>query len=149
MQNYNITGMSCAACSARVEKVVSKLPGVSSCAVSLLTNSMTVEGTASSSDIIAAVEGAGYGASLRGAENKGSRSSSVAEYEEMLTDKETPKLKRRRRNAAGQKTEESAGAGTKESESTDSTVETPQPKRKRGRPKKEDKQEIKAFDEFA
>ena len=95
MQNYNVTGMSCAACSARVEKVVSKLPGVSSCAVSLLTNSMTVEGTASSSDIIAAVEGAGYGASLRGAENKGSRSSSVAEYEEMLTDKETPKLRRR------------------------------------------------------
>ena len=68
MQNYNVTGMSCAACSARVEKVVSKVPGVTSCTVSLLTNSMSVDGTASEKDIIAAVEGAGYGASLRGAE---------------------------------------------------------------------------------
>ncbi|MBQ4469113.1 MAG: heavy-metal-associated domain-containing protein, partial [Synergistaceae bacterium] len=63
-EHYNITGMSCAACSARVERVVKKLPGVTSCAVSLLTNSMTVEGTAKSSDIIAAVEKAGYGAAL-------------------------------------------------------------------------------------
>ena len=61
---YSVTGMSCAACSARVERVVKKVPGVTSCAVSLLTNSMSVEGTAKVSDIIAAVEKAGYGASL-------------------------------------------------------------------------------------
>ena len=66
MEQYNVTGMSCAACSARVEKAVSKVPGVNSCSVSLLTNSMGVEGTASSSEIIAAVEAAGYGASLKG-----------------------------------------------------------------------------------
>ena len=94
MQNYNVTGMSCAACSARVEKVVSKVPGVTSCTVSLLTNSMSVDGTASEKDIIAAVEGAGYGASLRGAE-KARGSSSVSEYEDMLRDTETPKLRRR------------------------------------------------------
>ena len=94
MQNYNVTGMSCAACSARVEKVVSGLPGVTSCSVSLLTNSMSVEGTASEKDIIAAVEGAGYGASLRG-EKKKTGNSSVSEYEDMLKDTETPKLKRR------------------------------------------------------
>ena len=89
MQNYNVTGMSCAACSARVEKVVSKVPGVTSCAVSLLTNSMSVDGSASENDIIAAVESAGYGASLRGAE-KSAGTSSVSQYEDMLTDKETP-----------------------------------------------------------
>ena len=94
MQNYNVTGMSCAACSARVEKVVSKVPGVTSCAVSLLTNSMSVDGSASENDIIAAVESAGYGASLRGAE-KSAGTSSVSQYEDMLTDKETPRLKRR------------------------------------------------------
>ena len=68
MQQYSITGMSCAACSARVENAVSKLPGVTSCAVSLLTNSMGVEGTATPQEIIAAVEGAGYGATLKGGE---------------------------------------------------------------------------------
>ena len=63
MEQYNVTGMSCAACSARVEKAVSKVPGVASCSVSLLTNSMGVEGTASSAEIIKAVQDAGYGAS--------------------------------------------------------------------------------------
>ena len=63
MEQYNVTGMSCAACQTRVEKAVSKVPGVTSCAVSLLTNSMGVEGTASPAEIIAAVENAGYGAS--------------------------------------------------------------------------------------
>ncbi len=94
MQQYSITGMSCAACSARVEKAVSKLPGVTSCAVSLLTNSMGVEGSASPAEIISAVEGAGYGAKLK---DGGSRaaSSSISEAEEALADKETPKLKRR------------------------------------------------------
>ena len=67
MEQYNVTGMSCAACSTRVEKAVSKVPGVTSCSVSLLTNSMGVEGTASAHDIINAVEQAGYGASLKGA----------------------------------------------------------------------------------
>ena len=67
MEQYNVTGMSCAACSARVEKAVSKVPGVTSCSVSLLTNSMGVEGTASSDEIIRAVQDAGYGASLKGA----------------------------------------------------------------------------------
>ena len=62
MQQFNITGMSCAACSARVEKAVSKLEGVTSCSVNLLTNSMTAEGTASDEEIIAAVTAAGYGA---------------------------------------------------------------------------------------
>ena len=66
MEQYNVTGMSCAACSARVEKAVSKVEGVTSCSVSLLTNSMGVEGNASSSDIIKAVTEAGYGASLKG-----------------------------------------------------------------------------------
>ena len=66
MQQYNVTGMTCAACSNRVEKAVSSVPGVTSCAVSLLTNSMGVEGTASSRDIIAAVGKPGYGASLKG-----------------------------------------------------------------------------------
>ena len=63
MEQYNVTGMSCAACSARVEKAVSNVPGVTTCSVSLLTNSMGVEGTASQADIIAAVEQAGYHAS--------------------------------------------------------------------------------------
>ena len=66
MEQYNVTGMSCAACQTRVEKAVSKVPGVTSCAVSLLTNSMGVEGTASPAEIIAAVENAGYGASKKG-----------------------------------------------------------------------------------
>ena len=68
MEQYNVTGMTCAACQARVEKVVSKVPGVTSVSVSLLTNSMGVEGTALSTDIVAAVEKAGYHASVKGAE---------------------------------------------------------------------------------
>ena len=68
MEQYNVTGMSCAACSARVEKAVNKVPGVTNCSVSLLTNSMGVEGTALPEDIIKAVEEAGYGASLKGQE---------------------------------------------------------------------------------
>ena len=94
MKQYNVTGMSCAACSARVEKAVSKVPGVTSCSVSLLTNSMGVEGTASPQEIIAAVEGAGYGASEKGAaaERKGP---GAAEAEDALKDRETPVLKRR------------------------------------------------------
>ena len=89
---YNVTGMSCAACSARVERVVKKVEGVTSCAVSLLTNSMSVEGTAKVSDIIAAVEKAGYGASLKTPEPA---AVSHAQEEEALADRETPKLKRR------------------------------------------------------
>ena len=92
MEQYNVTGMSCAACSSRVEKAVSKVPGVTSCSVSLLTNSMGVEGTASSHDIITAVEQAGYGASLKGANKE---QVSMSEAEEALEDHETPVLKRR------------------------------------------------------
>ncbi|MBQ7154888.1 MAG: copper-translocating P-type ATPase [Synergistaceae bacterium] len=90
---YDVTGMSCAACSARVERVVKKLEGVTSCSVSLLTNSMSVEGTATPSAIIAAVEKAGYGASLRTPEP--GPAVSHAREEEALADHETPKLKRR------------------------------------------------------
>ena len=90
MKQYNVTGMSCAACSARVEKAVSKVEGVTSCSVSLLTNSMGVEGTAADEAIIKAVEDAGYGASLKGRKNK----TSTAD-ESLLEDRETPKLKRR------------------------------------------------------
>ena len=92
MEQYNVTGMSCAACSARVEKAVSKVPGVTSCSVSLLTNSMGVEGTASAQAIIAAVEAAGYGASVKGAAKA---STSAANAEDALQDRETPVLKRR------------------------------------------------------
>ena len=92
MEQYNATGMSCAACSSRVEKAVSRVPGVTSCSVSLLTNSMGVEGNASSHDIIQAVEQAGYGASLKGA---GKEQVSMSEAEEALADHETPVLKRR------------------------------------------------------
>ncbi len=92
MEQYNVTGMSCAACSSRVEKAVSKVPGVTSCSVSLLTNSMGVEGTASSQDIINAVQQAGYGASLKGAHKE---QISMSEAEEALEDHETPVLKRR------------------------------------------------------
>ncbi len=92
MEQYNVTGMSCAACSARVEKAVSAVEGVTSCAVSLLTNSMGVEGTASSASIISAVEKAGYGASLKGGESAGH---SAAADEDALADKETPKMKKR------------------------------------------------------
>ena len=93
MEQYIVTGMSCAACQARVEKAVSQVPGVNSCSVSLLTNSMGVEGDASSSDIIRAVEQAGYGASLKNATSK--NTSTLATEEEALKDRETPKLKKR------------------------------------------------------
>ena len=92
MKQYNVTGMSCAACSARVEKAVSKVPGVTACSVSLLTNSMGVEGTAAPETVIAAVQEAGYGASLKGA---GKAAPSMSEAETQLEDHETPKLKRR------------------------------------------------------
>ena len=86
MEQYNVTGMSCAACSARVEKAVSKVPGVTACSVSLLTNSMGVEGTAAPAQVIAAVQQAGYGASLKGA---------AQAAPDPLEDRETPALKRR------------------------------------------------------
>ena len=89
MTQYNVTGMSCAACVARVEKAVNQVPGVSSCAVSLLTNSMGVDGTADSAAIVKAVEQAGYGCSVKGAEK------TAASQEDALADRETPKLKRR------------------------------------------------------
>ena len=93
MEQYNVTGMSCAACSARVEKAVSGVKGVTSCSVSLLTNSMGVEGTASAEEIIAAVQNAGYGASLKkGNKAQGAQPSSD---EEALKDRETPALKKR------------------------------------------------------
>ncbi len=92
MTQYNVTGMSCAACSARVEKAVSRVPGVTSCSVSLLTNSMGVEGAAAPQNIIAAVQAAGYGASLKGASKA---APSAAEAKAALEDHETPKLKRR------------------------------------------------------
>ena len=95
MQQFIVTGMSCAACSARVEKAVSKVEGVTSCSVSLLTNSMGVEGTAADQDIIQAVEAAGYGASVKGEASAYSGASSMAEEEEMLKDHDTPVLKRR------------------------------------------------------
>ena len=88
MEQYTVTGMSCAACSARVEKAVSAVPGVTGCSVSLLTNSMGVEGSAAPADIIRAVTDAGYGAALKGA-------ASPSAEEEALADRETPMLKRR------------------------------------------------------
>lgn len=91
MKQYTVTGMSCAACSARVEKAVSKVSGVTSCSVSLLTNSMGVEGTAAASEIIAAVEAAGYGASLKNVRH----SQASADAEDALKDKDTPLLKKR------------------------------------------------------
>ena len=94
MEQYTVTGMSCAACSSRVEKAVSKVPGVTSCSVSLLTNSMGVEGSASAQDIISAVEAAGYGASKKGMADQ-DRTVSAEEAEDMLKDRETPILKRR------------------------------------------------------
>ena len=102
MKQYTVTGMSCAACSARVEKAVNAVPGVTSCSVSLLTNSMGVEGTASSADIIKAVVDAGYGASEKGAGSaKKSTSSTIAEAEAALEDHETPVLKHRLISSVG------------------------------------------------
>ena len=93
MEQYNVTGMSCAACSARVEKAVKKVPGVTSCSVSLLTNSMGVEGTASPAAILSAVQKAGYGASPKNA--SASKTSDASADLDALADHETPKLKRR------------------------------------------------------
>ena len=94
MEQFNVTGMSCAACSARVEKAVKKVPGVTSCSVSLLTNSMGVEGTASDAAIIRAVQDAGYGASPKKAGTASAAPGTSADLD-ALTDHETPKLKRR------------------------------------------------------
>lgn len=93
MEQYNVTGMSCAACVSRVEKAVGSVEGVKSCAVSLLTNSMGIEGDAKPEAIIKAVENAGYGASLK--KSAASKSIGAANYEEELKDKETPKMKKR------------------------------------------------------
>lgn len=90
MKQYNVTGMSCASCVARVEKAVNKVDGVTSCSVNLLTNSMSVDGDVKSIDVISAVEKAGYGASLKGNSSKENKSS-----DEPLKDTETPKLKKR------------------------------------------------------
>lgn len=99
MEQYNVTGMSCAACSARVEKAVSKVDGVKSCSVSLLTNSMGIEGDASAEAVIKAVEEAGYGASLKHASSGGAtdktRGSAASDSDDMLKDRETPALKKR------------------------------------------------------
>ena len=96
MEQYSVSGMSCAACSARVEKAVSKVPGVDSCSVSLLTNSMGVEGSASPAEIITAVEKAGYGAELKSSETA-NQTNGAGEMDgaQALEDKETPVLKRR------------------------------------------------------
>ena len=91
MKQYHVTGMSCAACSARVEKAVSNVPGVTACSVSLLTNSMGVEGTAADQAVIDAVQAAGYGASVKGAQ----QSADPATGADALADHETPKLRRR------------------------------------------------------
>lgn len=102
MKQYTVTGMSCAACSARVEKAVSKVPGVTSCSVSLLTNSMGVEGNATDQEIIKAVVDAGYGASVKdGRSEKNGQSNSAAASEEALADHETPILKKRLLYSAG------------------------------------------------
>ena len=93
MEQFNVTGMSCAACSARVEKAVKKVPGVTSCSVSLLTNSMGVEGTASPAAILSAVQEAGYGASPK--TSSASKASDASTDLDALADRETPKLKRR------------------------------------------------------
>ena len=95
MRKFKVTGMSCAACSSRVEKAVSAVEGVTSCSVSLLTNSMGVEGSASPDSIIAAPEAAGYGPSLKGASDTRNASANHAAEEDALKDKETPVLKKR------------------------------------------------------
>ncbi|MCR5415322.1 MAG: heavy metal translocating P-type ATPase [Pseudobutyrivibrio sp.] len=93
MEKYNVTGMSCAACQARVEKAVSAVPGVENCAVSLLTNSMGVEGDADPNEIIKAITDAGYGASLK--EEAGGHTAAVPNYDDALVDTETPKIRKR------------------------------------------------------
>ncbi|MDO4805306.1 MAG: heavy metal translocating P-type ATPase [Lachnospiraceae bacterium] len=102
MQQFTVTGMSCAACQARVEKAVNSVPGVTGCSVSLLTNSMGVEGSASAGQIIKAVEDAGYGAEVKGAtRQEGSLTARIAAEEEALRDRETPKMKRRLLSSIG------------------------------------------------
>ena len=103
IQQYNVTGMSCAACSARVEKAVNGVAGVTSCSVSLLTNSMGVEGTANPADIIQAVEAAGYGATVKGKNDSSAsgQANIVSMNEDLLIDKETPVLKRRLLSSIG------------------------------------------------
>ena len=101
MDKYKVSGMSCAACVARVEKAVNKVPGVKSCSVSLLTNSMGVEGSAKTEDIIKAVTNAGYGAKKMESREEKTASSSIAEKEEMLSDRETPLLKKRLLSSIG------------------------------------------------
>lgn len=93
MEQYSVTGMSCAACSARVEKAVNAVEGVTSCSVSLLTNSMGVEGSADPAAVIKAVQDAGYGANRRGSGEK--KQNAVSNYEDMIEDKQTPALKKR------------------------------------------------------
>ena len=97
MEQYTVTGMSCAACQARVEKAVSAVPGVTACSVSLLTNSMGVEGDVSPSQIIEAVANAGYGAEVKGTakESSGSLTARIAAEEDALKDRETPKMRKR------------------------------------------------------
>lgn len=95
MEQYTVTGMSCAACSARVEKAVEKVPGVTECSVSLLTNSMGVSGTADAEEIIAAVSSAGYGASRKDAQETDAKGKQTADAEAFLKDAETPALKKR------------------------------------------------------
>jgi Cu2+-exporting ATPase len=95
MERYTVTGMSCAACSSRVEKAVSKVPGVTSCSVSLLTNSMSVEGSASPEEIVRAVTDAGYGAAPTGAAASAGAAAPDRAYDEALKDRETPRLRRR------------------------------------------------------
>ena len=101
MEQYIVTGMSCAACQARVEKAVAKVPGVSSVSVSLLTNSMGVEGNAKPAEIIRAVENAGYGAAVKGEAGRSARQMDYSAEEEALKDRETPRLKRRLFLSAG------------------------------------------------
>ena len=91
MERYDISGMSCAACSARVEKAVRAVPGVRACEVNLLTNSMGVEGTADEQSIVAAVEAAGYGAARKGAE----KNAAARDEADALADRETPRMKKR------------------------------------------------------
>ena len=99
MEQYTVTGMSCAACSARVEKAVAKVPGVTACSVSLLTNSMGVEGSADPAAVIVAVETAGYGAATKNGKQQdgkeGANGIAKNKEEELLKDRETPVLKRR------------------------------------------------------
>ena len=95
MEHFNVTGMSCAACQNRVEKAVCAVPGVTSCAVSLLTNSMCVEATASSKEIIKAVKKAGYGASLKYSNSSSSNRNTSKSESSSLEDTESPKMKKR------------------------------------------------------